>query len=93
MLKEMLSVLMDGINDAGMIMDYAERAKAMDDDTFPWFLEHARMRVDLLWDDYKRINQEVSLEAKAAEGDMIAEALKCHLKDQIMHLKNRMTSM
>lgn len=93
MVKEMLSVLMDGIKDADMIMEYAEKAKAMEDDTYEWFMQHAKMRVESLSNDYRRINDEIFLEAKAADGDPIAEALKCHLKDQIMHLKNKLSNM
>lgn len=93
MIKEMLSVLMDNINDANMLMDYATKAKMSNDDTFDWFMKHAKMRVDNLWDDYKRIDAEIMLEAKAREGDPIAESLKCYVKDQITSLKTKLAGM
>lgn len=93
MVKEMLSVMMDEIKDANMMLDYAMKAKIMNDDTFDWFISHARVRADMLMDDYKRINMEIGLEQKAMEGDMVAEALRCHLKDQITEIRDRMSMM
>lgn len=89
MVKEMLSVLMDGIKDAGMLLDYAYKAKMQEDDTENWFTNHARKRIEELASDYQAINNEIGLEAKAAT-DEIACALMCHLKEEILQLKNRL---
>lgn len=40
MVRHMLSVLMDGIKDAGMFMDYAEEAE--DQAEMSWFKNHAK---------------------------------------------------
>ncbi len=90
MVKEMLSILMDGIKDAGMLLDYAYKAKMQEDDTENWFLSHARKRIEEFTSDYQAVNNEIGLESKAAAGDEIACALMCHLKEEILQLKNRL---
>lgn len=93
MVKEMLEVLMDGIKDANMLLDYAADAKVHNDSSYDWFKTHAKTRVDTVIDDYAKINNMIGLEQKAMAGDAIAESLKCYLKDQIIELKNAMASM
>ena len=93
MVKEMLEVLMDGIKDANMLLDYAAHAKAHQDNSYEWFKQHAKVRVDSVVDDYNKINMAIGLDQKAMAGDQIAESLRCYLKDQITDLKAAMSTM
>lgn len=90
MTKNMLKVLMDGIKDTNMMMDYAEMAMDADmTDVASWFKSKAKKRMDSLESDYDYVCDRMNLREKVKSGDEIAEALKTHLEDQIDMLKNR----
>lgn len=94
MIKYMLSILMDGIKDAGMYMDYAEKAKHEDDAEYmTWFKNHAKMRIDELARDYDYISNQIGLVEKVREGDEIAEALMSHLTYQMSEMTKRFNAL
>ena len=88
MVKEMLSVFMDGITDANMLIDYWERAEVPEQKA--WFSVHAKQRVEQLMNDFTFIKNQLELEMKVKEGDAIAEALHSHLNHQVMELRRKM---
>lgn len=83
-------MLMDGIKDANMMMDYAEDAMDMEQTSSAmWFKNHAKTRVDMVKSDYDYISREIGLTEKAKSGDAIADALVGHLEYQISELMHR----
>lgn len=92
MVKYMLNVLMDGIKDANMLMDYATEC---DDDskTMMWFKNHAKARLDMVTSDYNYINESLGLQEKARSGDEMADALVGHLNYEMRELNNRYNMM
>lgn len=90
MYKYMLSMLMDGIKDADMMIDYAEDAYSVENEkAAAWFKNHAKLRLDMLTSDYDYINREMGLTDKAREGDPLADALLSHLNYQMETLAKR----
>lgn len=91
MIKHLLSVLMDSIRDAEMLMDYSSDAlKAGDNNMASWFLNHAKMRVDQLDADYEFVCRSAGLAERVRSGDDIAEALMDHVESQIDALKSKL---
>lgn len=92
--KNMIKVLMDGIKDADMIMDYAAEAMEEGQDNWAnWFKAHAQKRLDIIDSVYQDVSNELSLDMKARQNDPIASAFKCHIEEQINDLKSRMMGM
>ena len=92
MVKYMLSILMDGIKDADMYIDYAIEAVDNDSPYSNWFKSHAKDRIDGLKSDYDFISREIHLSDKVKSGDDIAEALMCHLEYQMKSLTEKYNS-
>lgn len=88
MVREMLTVLMDGIKDSNMLIDYYEESNTQDEETF--FHNHAKKRAEEVMSDYTFIKTKIGLDQKAKEGDAIAEALDGHLIHEINNLKMRL---
>lgn len=90
----MLSVLMDGIKDANMLLDYADASYNEDDNTaMQWFKSHAKERIDGVSKDYDYICSHIGLVEKARSGDEIADALISHLTYQMQEINKRYASM
>lgn len=90
MVKEMLSVLMDGIKDSNMLMDYAEECDSQD--VMIWFINHTKKRIEELGTDYAFIKTQIGLDQRVREGDAIAEALESHIEHEMENLKERIKS-
>lgn len=86
--SDMLSVLMDGITDTGMMLDYAENAEHPGRED--WFMDHARKRYQMTLDDYNYVTDSIGLKERVADEDEVAVALCNHLKKQMLNLKNRL---
>lgn len=88
--KHLLAVLMDGIKDAGMWLDYAREAET---EGFPsrasWFKEHAKKRIDSLQSIHEYVDSEMKFDEKATAGDELALAFKDYICYQIKELKMR----
>lgn len=84
----MLSVVMDGIKDAEMIMDYAEAAKD-NEEYYRWFKTKAKMRAEQTKADYDYVKTQIKLEDKVKAGDDIAVALHSYLHEAVMGLMDR----
>jgi len=90
----MLNVLMDGIRDAGMMLDYAEEAYNADRvECGNWFKTHARKRIDALDSDFDYVSEQIGLEEKAKAGDEIALSLRNHISGQLDDLQRRFASL
>ena len=94
MLKHMLAVLMDGIKDCDMIMNYYDDSitNGMVEQA-NWFKDHAKARIDWIIKDYDYIAQNAGLMEKAKSGDEIADALVAHLNWQVAEMKKRYAAM
>lgn len=92
MIKYMLTVLMDGIKDANMMMDYATECSD-DPKAMTWFKNHAKSRLDMVTSDFNYINESVGLSEKARSGDEMADALMSHLQYEMRELNNRYAMM
>jgi len=92
MVKYMLTILMDGIKDSNMLMDYAEEC-ANDLKAASWFKTHAKTRMDMVMNDYNFINEMVGLTEKARSGDEMADALISHLQYEMKELNSRYNMM
>lgn len=88
MVREMLSVLMDGLKDANMLIDYCEDCSEPTHKN--WFMNHAKKRYEELLSDYEYIKQQTGLIQKIHDGDAIAEALDGHIQHEMLELKKRM---
>ena len=89
--KDMLSVLMDSIKDADILIWYTHNA--MDNgmgEWANWFLNHAKARMNTLEDDYEYVMRVIDVENKIRQGDDIAFALKEHIDHQIHSLHCKM---
>lgn len=88
MVKCMLKVLMDGIKDAEMMIDYAYQAHDMENvEMKTWFTNHAIKRTEMVESDFAFIKNKLGMAEKIRNGDVIAEALYDHLDDQVKSLK------
>lgn len=88
MVRELLSIVMDGINDTNMLLDYYEETD--DPEMVNFYFNHAKKRYDEIIADFSFVKSHIGLEQKVREGDAIAEALHGHLQHEIMRIKNRM---
>ena len=92
MMRHMLDVVMDGINDTDMIARYAEEAfkhqehKAAAD----WFAMRAKMRLSQLERDWKDVHEEL---VEHSHNDELVDALACHVNHSIHDLKMRIEKM
>lgn len=87
----MLSVIMDGITDSGMLMDYATDAKwGNDEEAYRWFKTKAKTRVEQSKADYDYVKAQVKLEDKVKAGDDIAIALHTYLQGAVAGLQDRL---
>lgn len=84
----LLKVVMDGINDVDMILNYAEETDA--DVHKDWFKSHARKRLDSAIQDFDWVANTTGLNDRVARQDEIAIALYEHIEKELMRLKNRM---
>jgi len=91
MVREMLQVVMDGITDAKMLIEYANRAEEPEQKS--WFNTHARNRIEQLSNDFTYVINKLELPRKVQEGDEIAEALHGHLLYEVDSLKNKLGSL
>lgn len=87
MVREILTVLMDGIKDANMLADYAHESEETEHKV--WFLNHAKRRYEDLVSDYAFVKVNIGIEQKAREGDAIAEALAGHIEHEIADIKRK----
>lgn len=85
--KNLIAVLMDGITDAKMLLDYADAAE--EERLAMWFRTHAKRRISEVHQDREDVFDELDIEAKAKGGDKIAGAMKCHIDMQIKMLDDR----
>ena len=90
MVKHLLSVLMDGITDTQMLMDYADACRETAPDVCRWFISHAEQRLEMLKRDRDDVFEKLEIGRKAKSGDEIAEALKCHIDTSIERLEKEM---
>lgn len=90
----MLSVLMDGIKDAGMLIDYAKSAMADGkSQAYNWFKSKAKARIDELDGVYNFISEEIHMEEKMRQGDEIAIVLSEYINCQLDELDRRISSL
>ena len=88
MTKHLLAVLMDGITDTQMLLDYADAC-----DGHPgrerWFKEHAKQRLEMLRHDRDDVFDELGIESKSKGGDEIAAALMSYIDMSIERLSDK----
>lgn len=89
--KMMFSMVMDGIKDTDMIIEYAMCARrAGRQDMVEWFRTRAEHRMGMLKEDYARVNEATNLERKADQGDEMADAFRDHLHEQMEMLERKL---
>lgn len=89
-MKEMLSVVMDGIKDANMWLDYAMRCKEQNDiQTYQWFFEHANKRIETLNSDYTYVKKNTGIDEKIKAMDEMAVLLNAHIMSEIDDLRRK----
>ncbi len=91
MVKHMLAVLMDGITDSQMMLDYAEECREHPDH-YRWFKQHAEKRLEMLKRDRDDVFGDLEIEKKAKNGDEIAAALMCHIDASIDKLSKEVSA-
>lgn len=84
---DMLSVVMDGIADTEMILDYADESEG---NKMNWFMDRAKKRYQMTQEDYDYVMNSAGIKERASDGDEIAEALCDHLRKQMTRLSARM---
>lgn len=88
--RQMLGIVMDGIKDTEMFMDYADMAMEKGNEEFAmWFKQHAKSRMSMLEQDWDYVCNAIGMHERIREGDEIAHALKSHIMDQIQELHAR----
>ena len=87
MTKHLLAVLMDGITDTQMLLDYADACEGQNGRE-RWFREHAEKRLEMLRHDRDDVFDELGIESKSKGGDEIAAALMCHIDMSIERLND-----
>ena len=93
-IKAMLSVLMDGIKDANMLLDYAKNAMTEGKtQAASWFKTHAKSRIDELDGVYNFVSDEIHLDEKVRQGDEVAMVLSEYINSQLDDLDRRCSSM
>lgn len=92
MKKHMLSVVMDGIKDTGMLADYAQEVARIDGnkDLADWFAVRAKTRLSHLERDWKDVDEELEEHDRGSE---LLDALECHVNRSIADLKARVESL
>lgn len=90
MMKHMLTVVMDGIKDAEMLVGYAEHAMKhnADHNTIAWFATRAQSRFSMAERDWKDVDEHLKTEKHDEE---LVEALECHVNRWMENLRERMS--
>ena len=73
MVKDMLAVLMDGITDTQMLIDYADACRETAPDVCRWFIGHAEKRLEMLKCDWDDVFEKLEIDRKAKMGDEIVD--------------------
>lgn len=90
MINEMLTVLMDGIKDANMLVDYAcDAMHAGMNIEADFFRDHAEQRYDKIVEDQEWIMRYIGIPEKVRQGDPISVALNDYVNYQIKDLRHR----
>lgn len=92
LVHNMLKIVMDGINDTGMMAGYAEEAFKHPEhkDAAEWFAMRARTRLTHLEKDWKDVHEEL---VEHKHDDELLDALSCHVNHSIDALKARIEKM
>lgn len=91
--KEMLIVVMDGIKDATMLLDYADNARGKgNEDVHNWFKQKAKLRIDTVKSDWQYVYRATNMMSKIKDGDELAYALNWHINEQISSIEARQMS-
>lgn len=92
LVHNMLRVVMDGIDDTGMLVGYAEEAYKHPEhkSAAEWFAMRAKTRFSHLEKDWKDVHEEL-IEHKH-DGELL-DALACHVNQAIGSLKARIEKM
>jgi len=88
MVKDLLNVLMDDINDTNMLIDYY-----MDTDhpeASPFYHTRAKKRYDEAVEDYAFVKRMLNFEQRMREGDEIVQALCGYIDYAISDIKKKM---
>lgn len=88
MTKHLLAVLMDGITDTQMLLDYAEACEEQQGRE-RWFMQHAKQRLEMLRHDRDDVFDELGIERKSKDGDEIAAALMSYIDMSIERLGDK----
>ena len=87
MIKNAIAMLMDGITDVNMMIDYMYDAETPEEES--WIRKHIDSRMEWIWKDYEYVCMRLELKEKARGGDIMAEAFKSHLDHEMSELKRR----
>lgn len=90
MTKHLLAVLMDGITDTQMLLDYAEACEEQQGRE-RWFMQHAKQRLEMLRHDRDDVFDELGIEHKSKDGDEIAAALMSYIDMSIERLSDKVS--
>jgi len=89
-MKDMLSVVMDGIKDGEMLAKYAEMAieHKADKGITNWFISRAQNRASMAERDWHDVHEHIKAEKHDEE---MVEALECHVDRWLENLKDRVS--
>lgn len=91
MIKQMLSVVMDGVKDTNMLADYAKEAdKHGEASAAAWFKAHAQNRFAALERDWREVREEMR---RKREPDDVLDALTDYVDGAISELRKTLEAM
>ena len=86
-MKHMIQVVMDGIRDADMLVDYAEEAREHGHEKHAmWFNMLAKERLATLRRDWSEVDSELGLHKHNEE---IVRCMACHIDKEIEKIRSR----
>ena len=88
MVKDLLNVLMDDINDTNMLIDYYLDSDHQE--LSQYYHSRAKKRYDEAVESYAFVKRMIGLDQKVKDGDAIAEALCSYINNTMNDIKKRM---
>ena len=91
-MRDMLTVVMDGIKDGEMMVRYAEEAMAhkADKSISNWFAARAQNRASMAERDWHDVHEHIKSEK---HDDEMVEALECHVDTWLASLKDKVAKL
>ncbi len=90
-MKHMIQIIMDGIRDTDMLVDYAEEAREHGHDKHAtWFAMRAKERLAALRRDWSEVDMELGLHK---HGEELVKCMAHHIDKEIERVRERVEKM